>query len=96
MFIILPGIEARRAADIYNAGDFMFSFAVFRCFRRSSAVISRYFCCYFPVTGFKSPGFLRQREIPPLYFSGIISGISERPMGRIEGLRRCRCPTGIC
>ena len=33
--------------------------------------------CYFAAVGRNEPGFLRLREVLPLYFSGIISEISE-------------------
>jgi hypothetical protein len=62
------------------------SFAVFAVipllFRCYSAVIPlllvAVFRCYLVAAGFKKPEFLRPGEVPPLYFPGIISGISER------------------
>jgi hypothetical protein len=43
-----------------------------------SAVIGRcFFRCYLAAGGFKKPEFLRPGEEPPLYFAGIITGISE-------------------
>jgi hypothetical protein len=49
----------------------LFSFAVF-------AVIARCFSLFFCTVGFKKSEFLRLSEVPPLYFPGFISGISER------------------
>jgi hypothetical protein len=39
------------------------------------------FRCYFGATARKKPEFLRPRAVVPLYFSGIISDISERRHG---------------
>ena len=81
IFIILVSLIEGDLRDIHNAGDLLFSFAVFAAFPLLFAAVVR---CYFALARFKKPGFLRQREVPPLYFPGIISGISER-RGRDRG-----------
>jgi hypothetical protein len=52
-----------------------------------SLLLAAVFRCYFATAGFKSPGFLRPSEIMPLYFPGIISGISERSHTRSKSPR---------
>ena len=57
------------------------------CFGCYSAVIPLLFRCYLTAAGFKKPEFLRPSEALPLYFSGIISGISERGHPRSKSAR---------
>jgi hypothetical protein len=40
-------------------------------------LLAAVFRCYLAAGGFKKPEFLRPGEDPPLYFPGIITGISE-------------------
>jgi hypothetical protein len=58
----------------YDVNDLLFSFAVFAVIPLLLAAVFR---CYLAAGGFKKPEFLRPGEDPPLYFPGIISGISE-------------------
>lgn len=77
MFTITP---------IYCFGSlFLAVFAVLPLF--SPAV----FRCYFATEVFKKSGFLRPGAVMPLYFSGIISGISERPPPEIGPLAVMHC-----
>jgi hypothetical protein len=84
-------IDASRAADIHNVGQFSLLVSSRSLFSLLSAAVFR---CYFAVASFKRPGFPRAREVSPLYFSSIISGISEHRHDRIERLRGCRWPIG--
>jgi hypothetical protein len=61
------------------------SFAVFAVIPLLLVAVFR---CYLVAAGFKKPEFLRPGEVPPLYFPGIISGISAlHPMGETEKMR---------
>ena len=70
----------------------MLSFAVSRCSLLFLRCFSRaVFRCYFGAAIIEKPGFLRRREGSPLYFSGIISEISERRHRQRPELPSCSC-----
>jgi ABC-type transport system involved in cytochrome c biogenesis permease component len=59
----------------YDVNDLLISFAVFAVIPLLLAAVFR---SYLAAARFKRAGLLRPSEVLPLYFPGIISGISER------------------
>jgi hypothetical protein len=92
--------RGRAMRSFYEVSDLLLSFAVFAVI---PLLLPAVFRCYFATVGFKKPEFLPLSEVLPLYFPGIISGISERDHPRsksaCDGLRsvaaaRMRCIRG--
>jgi len=65
-------------------------FAVFAVFAVLPLLSAAVLCCYSVVVDLKKLGFLRLREVLPLYFPGIISEISERWRRRSRVRARAR------
>ena len=76
----------RAARYSYRVSHLLFSFAGLSVV---SLLFLTVFRCFFAAAGFKRPEFLRLSEVRSLYFSGFISGISERS-GSVEQFARCK------